>query len=120
MVDAIVNSVGVGLPADVLVLLSQDDEGRQALAGLDEASRVVVHADAVSTAGLPASAITFGLSGTAALSASDLDGTMDGTVFTLTADGVQRRVHLKVLGEHQVTNALAALAVARVGEIPLD
>ncbi|HEU4808177.1 MAG TPA: cyanophycin synthetase [Homoserinimonas sp.] len=120
MVDAIVHSVGAGLPADVLVLLSQDDEGHQALAGLDEPSRIVVNADAVSTSSLPASAVTFGLSRTAALSASDLDATMDGTVFTLIADGIQRQVHLKVLGEHQVTNALAALAAARACDIPLD
>lgn len=120
MVDAITGSVGDGLLTDAVVLLSLDDDGRRALAALSENSRIVANADAVSASELPASAVTFGLGETAALCASDLDATIDGTSFTLATDGRRRRVQLKVLGEHQVTNALAALAVAQAFGIPLD
>jgi UDP-N-acetylmuramoyl-tripeptide--D-alanyl-D-alanine ligase len=44
---------------------------------------------------------------------------MDGTTFTLTANAEQQQVRLGLLGEHQVTNALAAIAVARAVAIPL-
>lgn len=120
MVDAIIRSVGAVLSADVVVLLSLDDDARQALAELGESGRIIANADSVPESELPASAVTFGLGETAGLHASDLDAAIDGTSFTLTTDGRQRRVQLKVLGEHHVTNALAALACATALGIPLD
>lgn len=44
--------------------------------------------------------------------ADDVEVTASGTSFTVTADGVSLPVRLRVLGEHHVMNALAALAAA--------
>ncbi|MHA6695115.1 glutamate ligase domain-containing protein [Homoserinimonas sp. A520] len=120
MVDAITETAGSETPADVVVLLSRDEAGRSAVAGLGAGGHVVANADSVPATQLPASAVTFGLGGNAALQASDLDATIDGTSFTLAGDGRRHRVQLKALGEHHVMNALAALAVAAVLGIPLE
>jgi len=50
--------------------------------------------------------------GTAEVSASDVEVTAAGTHCVVTADGVSAPLHLHVLGEHHVTNALAAIAAA--------
>ena len=50
--------------------------------------------------------------------ADDIVATAGGTAFTLVADGSRHPVQLRILGEHHVTNALAALAVARELGIP--
>jgi UDP-N-acetylmuramoyl-tripeptide--D-alanyl-D-alanine ligase len=55
----------------------------------------------------------FGLSETADVRAEDIEATAAGTGFTLVADGVRIPVQLRILGEHHVSNALAALTVAR-------
>jgi UDP-N-acetylmuramoyl-tripeptide--D-alanyl-D-alanine ligase len=55
----------------------------------------------------------FGLSETADVRAEDIEATAAGTGFTLVADGIRMPVQLRILGEHHVLNALAALAVAR-------
>ncbi|RKR74310.1 UDP-N-acetylmuramoyl-tripeptide--D-alanyl-D-alanine ligase [Frondihabitans australicus] len=62
--------------------------------------------------------VGFGLGEGAAYRASDVDVTATGTAFTLHAPGRTRRVNLRILGEHHVMNALAALTVA--GEWGLD
>lgn len=62
--------------------------------------------------------VGFGLGDSAAYRASDIDVSARGTTFTLDAPGLTRRVTLRILGEHHVMNALAALAVT--GEWGLD
>jgi UDP-N-acetylmuramoyl-tripeptide--D-alanyl-D-alanine ligase len=51
--------------------------------------------------------------------ADDVVVTASGTGFTVTADGVSLPVHLRVLGEHHVMNALAAIAAATALGVPL-
>ena len=53
----------------------------------------------------------FGLHPEADVRASDVDSDASGTRFTIHADGESRPVSFRVLGEHHVTNALAAAAV---------
>jgi UDP-N-acetylmuramoyl-tripeptide--D-alanyl-D-alanine ligase len=55
----------------------------------------------------------FGLSDTADVRAEDIEATAKGTTFTLVIGDSRRPVRLRILGEHHVTNALAALTVAR-------
>jgi UDP-N-acetylmuramoyl-tripeptide--D-alanyl-D-alanine ligase len=55
----------------------------------------------------------FGLSETADVRAEDIEATAAGTGFTLVTDGIRIPVQLRILGEHHVSNALAALTVAR-------
>ena len=53
----------------------------------------------------------FGRHPEADVRASDVESSAEGTRFTIHADGVSLPVHFRVLGEHHVTNALAAAAV---------
>ncbi|WP_427869089.1 UDP-N-acetylmuramoyl-tripeptide--D-alanyl-D-alanine ligase [Leucobacter luti] len=53
----------------------------------------------------------FGLHPEADVRASDVDSDASGTRFTIHADGASQPVSFRVLGEHHVTNALAAAAV---------
>ena len=55
----------------------------------------------------------FGLDASADVRAIDVDTTVDGTSFTLLVDGHSHSVRLRILGEHHVTNALAAIAATR-------
>lgn len=89
-------------PADVAVL-NLDDERVARMAGRT-AARIV----------------GFGLSRQAEVRAEDVTTSIRGTSFTLVADGVRRSVQLRILGEHHVMNALAALAVARELGVDLD
>ncbi|MBN9142178.1 MAG: UDP-N-acetylmuramoyl-tripeptide--D-alanyl-D-alanine ligase [Micrococcales bacterium] len=57
--------------------------------------------------------VGFGLSRGAEVRAEEVSTTIRGTEFTLVADGARIPVHLRILGEHHVMNALAALTVAR-------
>jgi UDP-N-acetylmuramoyl-tripeptide--D-alanyl-D-alanine ligase len=118
MVEAITGSAEDGHPADAIVLLSLDAAGRNALAEAGEDTIVVANADTVPAGLLPASAVTFGLGEAAALHATELDATLDGTSFVLTSEGRRHPVHLRVLGEHHVMNALAALTVAAAIGVP--
>lgn len=61
----------------------------------------------------PARVVTFGMSEGADLRADDVTTSISGTHFTLVADGARMPVTLRILGEHHVFNALAALGVAR-------
>jgi UDP-N-acetylmuramoyl-tripeptide--D-alanyl-D-alanine ligase len=54
----------------------------------------------------------FGLDDTADLRAEDIDTTATGTTFTLVAGEQRYPVRLRILGEHHVHNALAALSAA--------
>jgi UDP-N-acetylmuramoyl-tripeptide--D-alanyl-D-alanine ligase len=90
------------LPGDVAVL-NLDDE-RVARMAQRTAARVV----------------GFGLSRDAEVRAEDVSTTIRGTSFALLADGIRRQVQLRILGEHHVMNALAALTVARELGVDLD
>lgn len=96
------------LPATAVAVLNADDGRVSAMAEL--------------TAARP---LWFGLSPSAEVRADDVRATASGTRFTLvvpSADGhlARHEVALRILGEHHVSNALAALAVARELGVPLD
>ncbi|MGN6326378.1 UDP-N-acetylmuramoyl-tripeptide--D-alanyl-D-alanine ligase [Pseudolysinimonas sp.] len=91
------------LPADAVALLNTDDPRVEAMSGMTRA-RVV----------------RFGIAVHADVRASDIRATAAGTSFTVHADGASLPVTLRILGEHHVWNALAALATAREFGIPLD
>jgi UDP-N-acetylmuramoyl-tripeptide--D-alanyl-D-alanine ligase len=90
------------LPGSAVAVLNADDGRVAQMAGMT-AARVV----------------WFGLSPNAQVRAENVRATASGTVFTLVADGESREVALKILGEHHVSNALAALTVARELGVPL-
>ena len=126
MVDAVLAAAEAVLTAPVVVVLSPDADAtglgwHDARTRLDEKTMAVLSADSGLTAGdaSPASAVTFGLTDTAQVRATDLDATLDGTTFTLITDGRQDRVRLRVIGEHQVVNALAAIAVGISCGVPI-
>ncbi|MET0990949.1 MAG: UDP-N-acetylmuramoyl-tripeptide--D-alanyl-D-alanine ligase [Lacisediminihabitans sp.] len=91
------------LPADAVAVLNRDDDRVAAMAAI--------------TAARP---VWFGLDPAADLHADDLRATSSGTSFTLVTGGVRRPVRLRILGEHHVMNALAALAVAHELGVDLD
>jgi len=112
MTDAILQSAEGKTSPTTLVLLDSNERALTALADSDGTTPVVANGDSIPASRLPASAVTFGLGRASTLWAADLDTTLDGTDFTLNTEGGQRRVALRLLGEHQVMNALAALGVA--------
>lgn len=61
----------------------------------------------------------FGLHPEASVRADDVDSSARGTRFTLTIDGESSPVSFHVLGEHHVSNALAAAAVGAELGLPL-
>ncbi|MGZ0711052.1 UDP-N-acetylmuramoyl-tripeptide--D-alanyl-D-alanine ligase (plasmid) [Coraliomargarita sp. W4R53] len=61
----------------------------------------------------------FGRTADADVRADDIVVAADGTRCTITADGVTAPLHLRVLGEHHVTNALAAIAAATAWGVSL-
>lgn len=83
------------LPAGAVAILNTDDPLVETMAA-ETAARIV----------------RIGRSARADLRATGVRVGADGTDFVLEADGERREVHLAILGEHQVGNALAALAVA--------
>ncbi|GAB2514051.1 UDP-N-acetylmuramoyl-tripeptide--D-alanyl-D-alanine ligase [Paramicrobacterium agarici] len=92
------------LPADGVAILNRDDP------------RVVAMADKT-----PARVVWFGEHDESDIRASDIVVTATGTHFTVTTpDGDSIPVSFKVLGEHHVWNALAALAAARELGVPMD
>ncbi len=84
---------------------------------LDPAAVAILNADdgrVVQMAELtPASVRWFGLSESADVRAEDIESTATGTAFTLVVGDVRYPVLLRILGEHHVSNALAALTAAR-------
>jgi UDP-N-acetylmuramoyl-tripeptide--D-alanyl-D-alanine ligase len=91
------------LPASAVAVLNADDGKVAAMAGMTRA-RVV----------------WFGLSEGADFRADDIRATIDGTQFTLFEHGREHRVRLRILGEHHVMNALAALTAASQLGVPTD
>ena len=89
------------LPASAVAVLNADDDRVAAMAG-QTAARVT----------------WFGLGESADVRAADVEATATGTTFTLLADGSAWPVRMRILGEHHVMNAIAALSVAR--ELGLD
>ncbi len=61
----------------------------------------------------------FGRGSDADVRADDVEVTADGTRCVVTADGSSGSLHLRVLGEHHVMNALAAIAAATALGVPL-
>jgi len=92
-----------GLPPTAVAVLNADDPRVKRMAD-STAARVQ----------------TFGLSEAADIRAEDVDTTSSGTTFTLVADGVRTPVTLTILGEHHVTNALAAITAARAVGVPVQ
>jgi UDP-N-acetylmuramoyl-tripeptide--D-alanyl-D-alanine ligase len=64
--------------------------------------------------------VSFGLDERADFHAEDLRATATGTSFVLVAGGERRPVRLRILGEHHVMNAVAAIAAAHELSVPLD
>jgi UDP-N-acetylmuramoyl-tripeptide--D-alanyl-D-alanine ligase len=91
------------LPPDAVALLHGDDPRVDEMAGMTRA-RVV----------------RFGVGESNDVRADDVQATASGTTFDYLADGGRHPVALRILGEHHVTNALAALAAARELGIPSD
>lgn len=91
------------LPAEAVALLHGDDPRVDEMAKLTQA-RVV----------------RFGLGDGNDLRADDVQATATGTTFDYLADGARLPVALRILGEHHVTNALAALVAARELGIPVE
>jgi UDP-N-acetylmuramoyl-tripeptide--D-alanyl-D-alanine ligase len=91
------------LPASAVAVLNADDGRVAAMAELT-AARVV----------------WFGLAPDAEVRAEDVRATASGTRFTLVVDGAAHEVALRILGEHHVSNALAAVTVARELGVPIE
>ncbi len=91
------------LPASAVAVLNRDDPR---VAGM---------------AHMTAAPVTwFGLDDDADVRGSDIEATASGTAFTLEADGQSRRVQLRILGEHHVMNALAAIAATRALGVSIE
>jgi UDP-N-acetylmuramoyl-tripeptide--D-alanyl-D-alanine ligase len=90
---------------------------------LDPAAIALLNADddrvAEMASSTPATVHWFGLDPSAQVRAEDIAATATGTTFTLVTDLGRMPVRLRILGEHHVTNALAALSVARLLGIDL-
>ena len=97
------SEIVTGLPSTATAVLNRDDGRVAAMAGLTKARSV-----------------WFGLDESADVHADDLRATATGTAFTLNADGAAHEVRLRILGEHHVMNALAAITVARELEVPIE
>lgn len=91
------------LPENAVAVLNIDDERVAAMADLTLARPV-----------------WFGLGAGAEVRAEDLRATASGTAFTLVVGEIRRPVALRILGEHHVMNALAAIAVALELGVDLD
>ncbi|MGO3886819.1 MAG: UDP-N-acetylmuramoyl-tripeptide--D-alanyl-D-alanine ligase [Mycetocola sp.] len=64
--------------------------------------------------------LSFGLADSADVRAENIVSGRDGTHFTLVGAGTSAQVHLRVLGEHHVYNAVAAAAVALELGVPMN
>jgi len=64
--------------------------------------------------------LSFGLRPGADVTATGVEGAVNGMNFLLSCPGLQRRIHLQLYGRHNVINALAAAACAVALDIPLD
>lgn len=88
-----------GLPQDAVAVLNADDSRVAAMAGQTRAQ-----------------VVWFGLADAAEVRAEDVRVSVRGTEFALVTGTIRRPVRLRILGEHQVMNALATIAAtARLG-----
>jgi UDP-N-acetylmuramoyl-tripeptide--D-alanyl-D-alanine ligase len=91
------------LPADGVAFLNADDERVAAMAG-----------------GLGERVVLYGVSPAAMVRAEEIaESGAEGLRFTAIADGQRAEVRLRMLGRHNVSNALAAIAVGVSAGIPL-
>lgn len=91
---------------------------------LDDNAVAILNADDSRVASMAektrARVVMFGQEDTASIRATDIAGSRTGTSFTAHVPGEEPvRITLRVLGEHHVSNALAAIAVASTLGIPL-
>jgi UDP-N-acetylmuramoyl-tripeptide--D-alanyl-D-alanine ligase len=91
------------LPASAVAVLNADDSRVAEMAGMTAAP-----------------VLWFGLAPDAEVQAENVRATASGTRFSLVVDGASHEVALRILGEHHVSNALAALAVARELGVPIE
>ncbi|MBH0024289.1 UDP-N-acetylmuramoyl-tripeptide--D-alanyl-D-alanine ligase [Salinibacterium sp. SWN248] len=84
------------LPSSATAVLNNDDGRVKAMAQQTEAKVTL-----------------FGLDSSAEVWADDIQATVHGTAFELHVGGATIPVQLRILGEHHVTNALAAISAAR-------
>lgn len=92
-----------GLPASAVAVLNIDDERVARMAKITDAE-----------------VRWFGLASNADLRAVDIEARISGTAFTLEVDGRSFPVQLRILGEHHVMNALAAIGAARELAVPIE
>lgn len=64
--------------------------------------------------------VRFGHGPESDLRAVDVVSSIEGTSFTLEVDGARHAVQVRILGEHHVSNVLAALAAAREFGVPME
>ncbi len=64
--------------------------------------------------------VRFGHGPESDLRAVDVVSSIEGTSFTLEVDGARLAVQVRILGEHHVSNVLAALAAAREFGVPME
>ena len=91
------------LPPDAVAVLNVDDP-RVAVMTEQTAARVAF----------------FGLSAGSDVRAEEVHASATGTRFALAVDGERYDVQLRILGEHHVSNALAAIAAARELGVPVE
>lgn len=89
------SEIVTALPTDAVAILNGDDYRVASMAELT-AARVR----------------TFGLDDDLDIRASDIEVTLEGTSFTAFVGGLEYPVRMRILGEHHVMNALAAISVA--------
>ena len=92
--------------------------------GLTKEDRLVLNADDALVASMQdlsaAEAHWFGTSENSGVWASDIAVTLSGTKFILHSGAKDFEVQLNILGEHQVMNALAAIEVSLLLDLPIE
>jgi UDP-N-acetylmuramoyl-tripeptide--D-alanyl-D-alanine ligase len=113
---AVVLKVGMAHSGDFGSLAATQRAKSEMVTGLPENAVAVLNADddrVAAMAGMTAARVAwFGLAGTASVRAEEIQTTAAGTSFTLVTGDTRRNVSMRILGEHHVMNALAALSVA--------
>ena len=121
---AIVLKVGLAHAGVFRTLEATQAAKAELVTGLPDTAIAILNADDFRVAAMrsltAARVVWFGLDEPADPRADDLVASAAGTSFTLISGGERRTVTLKILGEHHVMNALAAIAATRELGIPLD
>ncbi|TFD47649.1 UDP-N-acetylmuramoyl-tripeptide--D-alanyl-D-alanine ligase [Cryobacterium sp. TMT1-2-1] len=121
----IVLNVGLAHAGEFGGIEATTDTKAEMVTDLVETDLAVLNADDPRVAGMAAKTraevVWFGQGDAAAVRASDVQATRSGTTFVLRlASGESRTVSFRVLGEHHVTNALAAAAAAERLGVGID